>query len=81
RKGKVIAGENVRYVVPQILRGMEDVTFYLRVEKEMENVKLIVSGKKTFEKKYRIVRPAEMVKVKVNADILTSNEVRIDVKS
>jgi len=81
RKGKVIAGENVRYVVPQILRGMEDVTSYLRVEKEMENVKLIVSGKKTFEKKYRIVRPAEMVKVKVNADILTSNEVRIDVKS
>ena len=81
REAKVIAGENVRYVVPQILRGMEDVTFYLRVEKEMENVKLIVSGKKTFEKKYRIVRPAEMVKVKVNADILTSNEVRIDVKS
>ena len=81
REAKVIAGENVRYVVPQILRGMEDVTFYLRVEKEMENVKLIVSGEKTFEKKYRIVRPAEMVKVKVNADILTSNEVRIDVKS
>jgi len=73
KKIKVLAGKNVRYVVPQILRGKSDsVTFYFRVKEERKNAKIeIFSGdKKIFERKERIMRPAEMVKVEIEAKLI-----------
>ncbi|MBW1933839.1 MAG: FAD-dependent oxidoreductase, partial [Deltaproteobacteria bacterium] len=84
-KVNVVAGENVRYVVPQFLRhmDMERLTFYLRVKEEKENVLVIIScnEKVVFEKKERVVKPPEMVKVSVPASLLEgADEVRVDVR-
>ena len=73
KKIKVLAGKNVRYVVPQILRGKRNsITFYFRVKEERKNAKIeIFSGdKKIFERKERIMRPAEMVKLKIDAKLI-----------
>lgn len=84
-KLKVLAGENVRYVVPQFLRhmDMEKLTFYLRVKEEKEDALFVIScsGKAVFEKKERVVKPPEMVKVVVPASLLEgADEVRVDVR-
>ena len=86
KKGiKVVAGENIRYVVPQFLRhmDMEKLTFYLRVGEEKENVTVTVScdGKVIFEKRERMVKPPEMVKVNVPASVIPEAEegLRVDV--
>ncbi|RLF42903.1 MAG: pyridine nucleotide-disulfide oxidoreductase [Thermoplasmata archaeon] len=82
---KVVAGENVRYVVPQFLRhmDMEKLTFYLRVKEENENAMVSIScdGRVIFEKRERMVKPPEMVKVSVPASLLEgADEVRVDVR-
>lgn len=84
---RLVSGENVGCVVPQILRGMEfdSVTLYFRVQKEGRNVTIIISdGKNTiFEKKEKIVKPPEMVKVTLPGEVfntLTKNELRVDVR-
>ncbi|MCD6147242.1 MAG: FAD-dependent oxidoreductase [Thermoplasmata archaeon] len=82
---KVVAGENVRYVVPQFLRhmDMEKLTFYLRVKEEKEDALVVIScsGKVVFEKRERMVKPPEMVKVSVPASLLEgADEVRVDVR-
>jgi len=81
----VVAGENVRYVVPQFLRhmDMEKLTFYFRVKEEKEDALVVIScsGKAVFEKKERVVKPPEMVKVAVPASLLEgADEVRVDVR-
>lgn len=87
KEKNVVAGENVRCVVPQILRGgdFDSVTFYFRVKEEMENVTISLSSKGNiiFEKKERIIRPAEMVKISVNSELLKEikKELKIDVRS
>jgi len=73
KKIKVLAGKNVRYVVPQILRGKRNsITFYFRVKEERKNAKIEIFSrdKKIFERKERIMRPAEMVKVKIDAKLI-----------
>ena len=85
RKIKVKAGENVRYVVPQIINGrdMEEITFYFRVKKEMKNVvtRLIVDGEVRKEKRELIVKPPEMVRLKVKGDLVkNANSISIEVK-
>jgi len=66
------AGKNVRYVVPQIINGrnMDEITFYLRVKEEMENaaVRIIADGEVIRERRERIVKPPEMVKVAVESE-------------
>ena len=85
RKIKVKAGENVRYVVPQIINGrdMEEITFYFRVKKEMENVvtRLLVDGEVRKEKRELIVKPPEMVRLKVKGELVkNANSISIEVK-
>lgn len=85
RKIKVKAGENMRYVVPQIINGrdMEEITFYFRVKKEMKNVvtRLIVDGEVRKEKRELIVKPPEMVRLKVKGDLVkNANSISIEVK-
>jgi NADPH-dependent 2,4-dienoyl-CoA reductase/sulfur reductase-like enzyme len=80
-------GRNVAYVVPHVVGGKsaEDVTFYLRVREPEKNVSIIVSsdGDVLFKKKERIVRPPEMVKIRISPDRLDTvgNELLIEVKS
>ncbi|MBU7012395.1 MAG: FAD-dependent oxidoreductase [Theionarchaea archaeon] len=81
----VTPGRNVRYVVPQIIQGRnpENVTFYLRVKEIEKNVEIIVSsnGRKICEKKERIVRPPEMVKLQMSTELGDiRNELLIDVE-
>ncbi|MEA2055649.1 MAG: FAD-dependent oxidoreductase [Candidatus Thermoplasmatota archaeon] len=84
-KIQVTAGENVRYVVPQILRRetSDDVTLYFRVENQKEKVRIVVSdgGKLLFEKKERIVKPPEMVKVTISKDILKTVKEDLEVNA
>ncbi len=72
----VVAGRNVSYVVPQVVHGRlkEDVTFFLRVKEIEKNVKITASSKENVlhEKKERIVRPPEMVKVRIPPEKLNN---------
>jgi len=74
KKIRVRAGENVRYVVPQIINGrnVEEVRFYFRVKREMKNVvvKIIVDENVVKEKREMVVRPPEMVKIATDANLL-----------
>ncbi|MBU7013232.1 MAG: FAD-dependent oxidoreductase [Theionarchaea archaeon] len=78
-------GRNVSYVVPQIIRGhpKEDIVFYLRVKEIEKNVKVIISsqGEVVKEKKERIVKPPEMVKVQMEKAVLenVNEELHFDV--
>jgi len=58
RKVVLKAGQNVRYVVPQIMSGEEPVALFLRVGKPMRNVKVKI-GNLTMP--IRAVRPPETV--------------------
>lgn len=86
KKIQVVAGENVSYVVPQILRreASDDVTLYFRVKNQKEKVIVVVSdgGKPVFEKKERIVKPPEMVKVTISKDMLKTvkEDLKVDVR-
>ena len=81
-------GRNVRYIVPQIIRAEKfdkDIKFYLRVKEIEKNTRIVVSSneKEIFEKKERIVRPPEMIKLNLSPEILnkiTGNELTIEVK-
>jgi NADH dehydrogenase FAD-containing subunit len=68
------SGKNVRYVIPHIIRGrnIDDITAYLRVKEIEKDTRVIVSSERKiiFEKKERIVRPPEMVKIHLSSDIL-----------
>jgi thioredoxin reductase len=86
-KIRTVAGENVGYVVPQFLRGRESdsVTLYFRVLSEKRGATVIIScGEKTiFERKEKIVKPPEMVKVVLSGEVLNAlvqNELRVDVR-
>ena len=59
---KLIAGDNVRYVVPHKVTKQKEVTFYLRVKKPDKNVILRV-GDDVYEKKLFYARPSEMIAV------------------
>lgn len=75
---KIQSGRNVRYVVPHLIRGKgaEPITFYLRVKEIEKEVRVVISaeGKILFEKKERIVKPPEMVKVRLSPDELNGRE-------
>lgn len=83
----VVNGRNVSYVVPQLIRGnpTDDITFYFRVRKTEKNVSLIVSSDEEilYKKKERIVRPPEMVKIRLSPETLDNvrHELLIKVKS
>ena len=71
---RVAAGENVCYVVPQRLEVpcREPVEFYLRVAKPMERGRLVIryGDEVIYRKKERFLRPAEMVKVCLDTEVL-----------
>jgi pyruvate/2-oxoglutarate dehydrogenase complex dihydrolipoamide dehydrogenase (E3) component len=84
----VVAGSNVRYVVPQVVRYAvrenDPVRLYFRVKIEQRNTRVVVSadGREVFQRTERVVRPAEMVSATVEAGRLTgAREVRVDART
>lgn len=80
-------GENVSYVVPQILTGnnFDSLTLYLRVKKQIKNAIITLSNKQDvlFEKKERILRPPEMVKLSISSKLIIDinlDELKVDVR-
>jgi len=57
------AGENIRYVVPQLISGENPLTLYLRVWKPATNVRIHVGESITVLK--RVVKPAQLVSVEL----------------
>jgi len=68
---EVIAGKNVKFVVPQFLNNLEDnVSLYFRVEHPERAVKVHVSanGKLLARRKAKMVRPPEMIQANIPAE-------------
>ena len=67
----IAAGENLLYCVPSMLdinAPLEDVTVYFRAAKELKNARLAlkIDEKTVFEKKFSVLRPPEMERLKIN---------------
>jgi len=54
-------GRNIRSIVPQTIRGQDDVTFYIRVKEMEEKVRLKVGD--IYDQAFRVAKPSEMIKV------------------
>ncbi|MBU7046770.1 MAG: FAD-dependent oxidoreductase [Theionarchaea archaeon] len=79
----VKTGRNVAYVVPQIIRGRDrDITLYLRVKEIEKDVKVTVisDNEIILEKRERIVRPPEMVKIQLSHNLDNITDITIDVR-
>lgn len=77
---RIRAGENVKYVVPQFISGKQEVTMHLRVTRPGLKAVLLLGGKPY--KRYRSVRPSEMIIEKVDVERLSQaisdGELRVD---
>jgi NADH dehydrogenase FAD-containing subunit len=73
RKVRVLPGKNIKYVVPQYISGKDDVTLYMRVAEP--GMKATVKVGDVMLKRYRTVRPSEMVILDVKADRLKESGV------
>lgn len=76
---KIELGRNIRYAVPQLLCGKpldEKIKFYLRVKKPERKVELkaLADGDEVFSRKFRIVRPSEMIRLEIPAENLRKAE-------
>ncbi|MEW6724807.1 MAG: FAD-dependent oxidoreductase [Bacillota bacterium] len=73
---EVRAGDNVAYVVPQFIRGQpsESLDLYLRVVEPARQVQLVAAaGGKIVARRYEpVVRPPEMILLRLEADALTA---------
>jgi len=63
---RLIAGENVRYAVPQVVSIGDDVTLSVRVREPAENVRLKVGN--IINQSLRVVKPSQIVPVIVTAE-------------
>ncbi len=61
RSVRVIPGRNVKYVVPQLISGKDDVTLYMRVERP--GLGAVVKVGKVTSRRLRSVRPSEMITI------------------
>lgn len=79
---EIVAGENVRLLVPNFITRNDQATLYLRVKEPMLDVK-IVSTDGIVALKKQIVKPSEMVEIKLNSEQLAKvkklKELKIDV--
>jgi thioredoxin reductase len=67
-KIKLQAGNNIRYIVPQTISGLDNVTLYMRVGTMEENVRLRVGN--IFTRALRVVKPSEMLKIDISKEQL-----------
>jgi thioredoxin reductase len=64
---RLIAGDNIRYIVPHQITKQKEVTLYMKVEQPDKNVVLRV-GDGIWKRKLFSVRPSEMIVVKLGLD-------------
>ena len=64
REINLIAGENIRYIVPQSISGEKEVTIYVRTREPDENCTVQVGDILT--KSFRVVKPSEMIALKLS---------------
>lgn len=72
KKIKVVAGENIRYVVPQEISLNEPVEFFMRVQRPQDDVTVDVGGLRAV--KERSVRPSEMLSIRLTTEQLQKFE-------
>jgi NADPH-dependent 2,4-dienoyl-CoA reductase/sulfur reductase-like enzyme len=65
---RIKAGENIRYVVPQVISGQRETTLYMRVSEPREKVRIKVGDILT--RGMRAVKPSEMLKIELSGDTL-----------
>ncbi len=68
RKLDLVAGENIRYVMPQSISGEKEVTIFLRPKEPLEDCTIEVGN--ILAKHFRAVRPSEMIGLKISRDHL-----------
>lgn len=84
----VVAEEGILYTVPSVLdvnEPINDVTLYFRASRELRNAMLTlrVDGRVVFQKKYSVLRPPEMERLKLNFaqyGMTTDSEVSLSLK-
>lgn len=73
---RIEPGNGIRFVVPHFVSGQSDVNLIMRVTKPYNNATLIIND---FRRKYPILRPSEMLIVKLPAKYITGN-LRVEVR-
>jgi hypothetical protein len=77
-KIKIIPRDNVKYITPQLLNRnlTHDVTLYFRAVITEKNPIIEISDqdKIIFTRKERIVKPSEIIKIKLDSDIIKTIE-------
>lgn len=68
RKINLKAGKNIRYVVPQTISAQKETTLSIRVREPAEKVMLRIGG--ILSKPLRVVKPSEMLRIKLSLDQL-----------
>lgn len=71
---KVIAGHDIKYVVPQAISGRENATLYMRVARPGLGATVRVGN--ILKKRFRSVRPSEMITIEVEASRIRESGVR-----
>ncbi|CUX76828.1 NAD(P)/FAD-dependent oxidoreductase [Thermococcus chitonophagus] len=76
---RLVKGENIRLLAPHYLSGERDVWIYARVARPMEDVvvEFVEIGKKI---KLPVVKPAEMLRIKLRAKEISKAEDKITMK-
>ena len=76
----MLKGRNIRFVVPHYLSGVRDVTVYARVMKPIRNVAILFPE---IDKHVNlpVVRPAEMIRVKLRKDEISKTSGKITMEA
>ena len=75
----ILPGENITYTIPQHLRGQtQQISLYFRVNKVIKNAIIQLTADNTIitQKKERIVKPPEMLKLTLNRENLPSTQIK-----
>ena len=77
---EVVPGENIRYAAPQFISGRDDVTLHMRVARP--GLKATVKVGDVLRKRFRSVRPSEMIVLDIEGEALkkagVKGELRVD---
>ncbi len=80
---RVLAGDNIRFVVPNSITRTDRVTLYARVTRPMLNVR-VTSSEDIVNMKKQIVKPSEMLEIELDGEKLKKikelREIMIDVR-
>lgn len=79
---RIVAGQGVRYTVPQHITSMRDTEVYFRVRDTYKDKRIVVrEGERVLLSKKTIsLAPAEMEKVKLKAELLGEGDITISVE-